>query len=113
MRGCELTSYIYVWNNYRLAELPWDSAWTWWLAFLGVDFCYYWVHRFGHGTCIVWPQATKTGNSFYLQKYTTDIMIAHNVAHNLELSKASERRRRDFILSIPCDKVIWGVSENL
>ena len=50
MRGCELAGYVYVWDRYRLMELPWDSAWTWWLTFLGVDFCYYWVHRFAHGT---------------------------------------------------------------
>lgn len=50
MRGCELTAYVYVWDRYRLVELPWDSAWTWWFSFLGVDFCYYWVHRFAHGT---------------------------------------------------------------
>ncbi|MEQ2162085.1 hypothetical protein GOODEAATRI_016222, partial [Goodea atripinnis] len=48
MRGCELSAYVYVWDHFRLWELPWDSAWTWWLTFLGVDFCYYWVHRFAH-----------------------------------------------------------------
>lgn len=50
MRGCELSAYMYVWDRFRLVELPWDSAWTWWFTFLGVDFCYYWVHRFAHGT---------------------------------------------------------------
>lgn len=49
MRSCELSAYIYVWEHYRQIELPWDSAWTWWISFLGVDFCYYWVHRFSHG----------------------------------------------------------------
>lgn len=50
MRGCELSAYMHVWNHYRLVELPWDSAWTWWFTFVGVDFGYYWVHRFAHGT---------------------------------------------------------------
>ncbi|XP_035528287.1 alkylglycerol monooxygenase [Morone saxatilis] len=54
MRGCELTAYMYVWDRYRLVELPWDSAWTWWFSFLGVDFCYYWVHRFAHEVSILW-----------------------------------------------------------
>ncbi|KAJ7985399.1 hypothetical protein DPEC_G00351650 [Dallia pectoralis] len=53
-RSMELTSYIYVWNNFRLLELPWDSAWTWWLAFLGVDFGYYWVHRLAHELNLLW-----------------------------------------------------------
>nr|XP_015805310.2 alkylglycerol monooxygenase [Nothobranchius furzeri] len=54
MRGCELSAYMYVWDHFRLVELPWDSAWTWWFAFLGVDFCYYWVHRFAHEVAILW-----------------------------------------------------------
>lgn len=49
MRGCELSAYVYVWNQYRLVELPWDSPWTWWFTLLGVDFGYYWVHRTAHG----------------------------------------------------------------
>lgn len=48
-RSCELTAYLLVWDRYRLLELPWDSAWTWWLTFVGVDFGYYWVHRCAHG----------------------------------------------------------------
>ncbi|XP_074509024.1 alkylglycerol monooxygenase [Sebastes fasciatus] len=54
MRGCELTAYMYVWDRYCLVELPWDSAWTWWLTFLGVDFCFYWVHRFAHEVSFLW-----------------------------------------------------------
>ncbi|XP_013874469.1 alkylglycerol monooxygenase [Austrofundulus limnaeus] len=54
MRGCELSAYMYVWDNFRLLELPWDSAWTWWFTFLGVDFCYYWVHRFAHEVAFLW-----------------------------------------------------------
>uniref|UniRef100_A0A8C2BH87 Alkylglycerol monooxygenase n=1 Tax=Cyprinus carpio TaxID=7962 RepID=A0A8C2BH87_CYPCA len=54
MRSLELSSYIYVWNNFRLLELPWDSAWTWWLAFFGVDMGYYWFHRFAHELNILW-----------------------------------------------------------
>ncbi|XP_042595766.1 alkylglycerol monooxygenase isoform X2 [Cyprinus carpio] len=54
MRSLELSSYIYVWNNFRLLELPWDSAWTWWLAFFGVDMGYYWFHRFAHEFNILW-----------------------------------------------------------
>ncbi|CAL8259098.1 unnamed protein product [Boreogadus saida] len=49
MRGLELTTYIFVWNHFRMVVLPWDSPWTWWLAFLAVDFGYYWVHRSSHG----------------------------------------------------------------
>ncbi|KAF3692349.1 Alkylglycerol monooxygenase [Channa argus] len=54
MRGCELSAYMYVWDRYRLVELPWDSAWTWWFTLLGVDLGYYWVHRFAHEVAILW-----------------------------------------------------------
>ncbi|XP_062872932.1 alkylglycerol monooxygenase [Trichomycterus rosablanca] len=54
VRGLEVSCYIYVWNNFRILELPWDSAWTWWVAFLGVDFGYYWVHRCSHELNILW-----------------------------------------------------------
>ena len=30
-------------------QLPWDSPITWIVAALGIDFCYYWVHRSAHG----------------------------------------------------------------
>ncbi|XP_048949600.1 alkylglycerol monooxygenase isoform X4 [Canis lupus dingo] len=53
-RSIELTTYIYVWENYRLINLPWDSPWTWYLTFLGVDFGYYWFHRMAHEVNIMW-----------------------------------------------------------
>lgn len=54
MRSVELSAYIYIWDNFHFLELPWDSAWTWWLAFLGVDMGYYWFHRFAHELNILW-----------------------------------------------------------
>ena len=45
----ELVSYSWVYETLRLAELPWDSAWTWLLTFLGLDFFFYWFHRMAHG----------------------------------------------------------------
>ncbi|XP_006832354.1 PREDICTED: alkylglycerol monooxygenase [Chrysochloris asiatica] len=53
-RSIELTSYVYIWENYRLFNLPWDSPWTWYLTFLGVDFGYYWFHRMAHEVNIMW-----------------------------------------------------------
>ncbi|XP_025146711.2 alkylglycerol monooxygenase isoform X3 [Bubalus bubalis] len=53
-RSIELTSYVYIWENYSLISLPWDSPWTWYLTFLGVDFGYYWFHRMAHEVNIMW-----------------------------------------------------------
>lgn len=47
-------TYKWVYDNFRLTELPWDSAWTWFLAFLFVDFGYYWFHRMAHEVNIIW-----------------------------------------------------------
>jgi len=41
--------YIYVYENWRLYELHWNSSTTWIIAFIGVDFLYYWFHRAAHG----------------------------------------------------------------
>lgn len=48
-RGAEYYAYIIIYEKYRLWNLPWNSAWTWCVTAVGVDFCYYWVHRSNHG----------------------------------------------------------------
>ncbi|XP_039718368.1 alkylglycerol monooxygenase isoform X3 [Pteropus medius] len=62
-RSIELTSYTYIWENHRLISLPWDSLWTWYLTFLGVDFGYYWFHRMAHEVNIMWA-GHQTHHSF-------------------------------------------------
>jgi len=41
--------YYYIYNNYRLVDLPWHSPLMWYFAAMFVDFCYYWGHRGTHG----------------------------------------------------------------
>ena len=48
-RNIEATAYVYIYNNYRIYEFPWESPITWFVAFLLVDLGYYWVHRMAHG----------------------------------------------------------------
>ncbi|KAI4459748.1 sterol desaturase-related protein [Holotrichia oblita] len=55
-RGAEGWTYIYIYENFRLFEAPWDSGYTWYAAALGIDFCYYWVHRACHEVHIFWAQ---------------------------------------------------------
>lgn len=40
----------------ELAPWQWDltSAWTWVAGFVGVEFCYYWMHRLGHRVWWMW-----------------------------------------------------------
>ncbi|CAL8095156.1 unnamed protein product [Orchesella dallaii] len=42
--------YIKVYENWSLVDLPWNSPVTWWLAAIGVDFLFYWIHRASHDT---------------------------------------------------------------
>ncbi|CAH1775785.1 unnamed protein product, partial [Owenia fusiformis] len=53
-RSAELAAYMYIYDNWRIMELPWNSAITWWLAFFGVDIGYYWFHRYAHESNILW-----------------------------------------------------------
>ncbi|XP_076227033.1 alkylglycerol monooxygenase isoform X2 [Nomia melanderi] len=47
-RSAEYYLYIVIYERYRFWSLPWSSAWTWCITAVGVDFCYYWVHRKVH-----------------------------------------------------------------
>ncbi|XP_012260453.2 alkylglycerol monooxygenase-like isoform X2 [Athalia rosae] len=55
-RGAEHWSYIFIYDNFRLWSLAWDNPWTWYAAVIGVDFCYYWVHRANHEVHFLWAQ---------------------------------------------------------
>ncbi|XP_060801920.1 alkylglycerol monooxygenase [Amyelois transitella] len=55
-RGAESYMYAWIYTNWRLVELPWDNVSTWFWAALGVDFCYYWMHRACHEIHILWAQ---------------------------------------------------------
>ncbi|XP_046963353.1 alkylglycerol monooxygenase-like [Vanessa cardui] len=55
-RGAESYLYTWIYSNFRVIELPWDNTLTWYAAALGVDFCYYWMHRACHEVHILWAQ---------------------------------------------------------
>jgi sterol desaturase/sphingolipid hydroxylase (fatty acid hydroxylase superfamily) len=46
--------YLFLFDHYRFATVPGDAAWAWTACFLGVDFLYYWFHRFGHEVNAGW-----------------------------------------------------------
>ncbi|XP_064594714.1 alkylglycerol monooxygenase-like [Liolophura sinensis] len=82
MRTVELGSYVWVFEKFCVYELAWDSAWTWWLAFLAVDLGYYWFHRLAHEVNIMWAahqvhhssedyNLTTALRQSVLQKYTS------------------------------------------
>lgn len=54
MGAFEITSYIWLYNNFCLYALPWDSPVTWWVALFAYDFFYYWFHRMAHEVNLFW-----------------------------------------------------------
>ena len=47
------TVYVMLYDSVALYTWP-DSIWTWVIAFVLYDFCYYWNHRMGHEMNILW-----------------------------------------------------------
>lgn len=52
--GILFSGYMYIYKNHCIYKLPWDSTFTWIVAALAIDFCYYWVHRAAHEIHILW-----------------------------------------------------------
>ena len=52
VKGFLMMAYFYIYNNWRIYELPWDSTITWIVAAVLCDLGYYWVHRAAHGKSI-------------------------------------------------------------
>jgi sterol desaturase/sphingolipid hydroxylase (fatty acid hydroxylase superfamily) len=46
--------YTIVWQHASLWQLPADALWVWAVGLVFYDFCYYWLHRFGHESAVLW-----------------------------------------------------------
>jgi len=46
--------YTWVYQHAAVTQLPSDAWWVWGLGLLFYDFCYYWLHRFGHTMALFW-----------------------------------------------------------
>ena len=57
VRGILLTAYFYIYENWRIYELPWNSVTTWVIAALLADLGYYWVHRASHGKILSYQES--------------------------------------------------------
>lgn len=57
--------YVFIWNNFRLLDLPWDCPWTWILCLITQDFMYYLGHRAVHEAGFFWGLHTIHHSSEY------------------------------------------------
>ena len=48
-----IIGYTFLYNNYRLFTIP-DTVLSYIFLFIGVDFLYYWFHRYAHEINILW-----------------------------------------------------------
>ncbi|SNS16910.1 Sterol desaturase/sphingolipid hydroxylase, fatty acid hydroxylase superfamily [Pseudomonas japonica] len=81
-KGVGLVTYAVAVEHLAVFQLPAEAWWVWVLAFIAYDFCYYWLHRFGHERNILWA--------------------AHSVHHQSEdynLSTALRQTSTGFLLS--------------
>jgi sterol desaturase/sphingolipid hydroxylase (fatty acid hydroxylase superfamily) len=46
--------YYLVWREFRLIDWEEGSPWPWVIAFIGLDFLYYWWHRVSHVSNLFW-----------------------------------------------------------
>ena len=54
LRGVSLYPYVYVYENFRIFDIPLSSTWAYIALFLGVDFGYYLMHRCAHVYHFMW-----------------------------------------------------------
>jgi len=53
-REIHLVAYKYIFENFKMFELPWDNIWTYVFALLFIDMAYYWFHRAAHEINLFW-----------------------------------------------------------
>lgn len=75
----ELVIQAWVYTNWRLVDLPWNSPLTWWIAFLSVDFFYYWFHRAAHEINFIWAahQAHHSSEDYNLTTALRQSIFQH------------------------------------
>ncbi len=70
-RGFILFSYYYLYEHYAYFTINPHSALSWFLLWLGVDFCYYWYHRASHRNNFFWM-----GHSVHHQSEQYNLSVA-------------------------------------
>ncbi|WP_156756613.1 sterol desaturase family protein [Actinokineospora pegani] len=64
-RTAALLLYTVLWDHLAPWHLPADTWWSWVLLLLGVDFLFYWYHRFAHRVRLAWAAHQAHHSSEY------------------------------------------------
>ncbi len=54
LRTAVLGAYVYAYDHWSFVHFAPGSPWPWIIAFVGVDFMYYWWHRLSHEVNFMW-----------------------------------------------------------
>lgn len=54
LKSVVFVGYLYVYQNYRLFEIPLSATWPWIACLLMYDLMYYWAHRASHEINFMW-----------------------------------------------------------
>ncbi len=47
-------SYGFLWDKFHIFEINMNQWWNWFVLLIGIDFLFYWFHRWGHEINILW-----------------------------------------------------------
>lgn len=81
-RGAELFAYIWVYDNFRLFTMPWDSFYTYVFAMLAVDYFAYWWHRGSHEIALFWA-----AHEFHHNSEDFNLGVAMRLSYAMRLYK--------------------------
>lgn len=54
LKFAAVLAYAWVYDHWRLVEFAPGSPWPWLIAFVGIDFAFYWWHRLSHVVNFMW-----------------------------------------------------------
>jgi alkylglycerol monooxygenase len=76
VKGMTLIGYYYLYEHHALFNFSPNSISSWFLLWLGVDFCYYWYHRVSHRNIFFW-----IGHSVHHQSEYFNLSVAFRQGH--------------------------------
>jgi sterol desaturase/sphingolipid hydroxylase (fatty acid hydroxylase superfamily) len=76
-KGALLLAYAVAWKHLRLFTLSEKSVWTWVIAFVLIDFVYYWWHRLSHEVNVLWAAHVVHHSS---EEYNLAVALRQGVA---------------------------------
>ena len=93
-----MTAYTWIHDRFNIFPwLSWDSSISYWIAFIAIDFCYYWFHRMSHGKTNLFRLDLDFIVAFCLSKEVNLFWATHQTHHSAENFNLSTAFRQGFL----------------